>query len=246
MLHPTQGDQKALGTAAGVNSRPSRVSVCTGAVLHAGCIGKRGLAAEHRPYNHPGVPQKNPKAQTPTQLCLMNTSRPSASMVVLMSTCLQPETSFTACSADMQNVLMHAHARALKPGRVHVPRRVYASFCTCRHAHIRAQARACANTGKDARTHALVQLLCTHRRTHACAHAHVLEQGRVHAPRRACAYTTCVICADMRARVRAHARACAHARTKSPAARTASSRPLAHGHCRQEPPEMHKRPHRGP
>ena len=156
MFHPTQGDQKALGTATGVNSRPLRVSVCAGAVLHAGYIGKRGLAAENRPYNHPGVPQQNPKAQTPTQLCLMNASRPSASMAVLMSTCLQPEASFTACSAYMQNVLVHAHARALRPGRVHVPRRAYASFCACRHAHIRAQARA------QTQAH-------THERTHSCS-----------------------------------------------------------------------------
>ena len=113
MLHPTQVDPKALRIATGANSRPRRVSVCTGAVLHAGYIGKRGLAEEHRPYNHPGVPQKNPKAQTPTQLYLMNASRPSASMAVLMSTCLQPEASFTACSAYMQNVLVHAHARVL-------------------------------------------------------------------------------------------------------------------------------------
>jgi hypothetical protein len=70
------------------------------------------------------------------------------------STCLQPETSFTACSADMQNVLMHAHARALKPGRVHVPRRAYACFCACRHAHIRAQARAQAQADtRDPRVH---------------------------------------------------------------------------------------------
>ena len=68
----------------------------------------------------------------------------------------QRETSFAACRADMQNVLMHAHARALKPGRVHVPRRAYAFFCACRHAHIRAQARA------QTQAH-------THERTHSCS-----------------------------------------------------------------------------
>jgi hypothetical protein len=52
------------------------------------------------------------------------------------------------------DALMHAHARALKPGRVHVPRRAYACFCACRHAHIRAQARAQAQADtRDPRVH---------------------------------------------------------------------------------------------